>query len=81
MASVVASGVARSAKWKGRRERKGRGGALGSCDGLCDGLCGELEYMLALVVGLIIASLSTQLINCQSLACTVHKINKNGSVR
>ena len=73
----MSSVVARSAKWKGRRERKGRGGALGSCDGLC----GELEYMLALVVGLIIASLSTQLTNCQSLACTTHKIIENRSVR
>ena len=62
---------------KGRRERGGRGGALGSCGGLCGGS----SYMLALVVGLLIASLLTQLTNCQSLACTTHKIIEYGSVR
>ena len=40
-----------------------------------------LGYMLALVVGLLIASLLTHLTNCQSLACTAHKIIKDGSVR
>ena len=40
-----------------------------------------LGYMLALVVGLHIASLLTQLTNCQSLACTAHKIIEYGSVR
>ena len=34
---MVASVVAKSAKGKGRRERKGRGGALSSYDGLRGG--------------------------------------------
>ena len=34
---LAQSVVARSAKGKGRRERKGRGGALSSCDGLRGG--------------------------------------------
>ena len=29
--------MAKSAKWKGRRERKGRWGALSSCDGVRGG--------------------------------------------
>ena len=45
------------------------------------GSCGGLGYMLALVVGLLIASLLTQLTNCQSLACTAHKVIEYGSVR
>ena len=56
---------------KGRRERKGRGGALSSCDGLRD--------TPALVVGYCCSRWSNA--NYQSLACTAHKVIEYGSVR
>ena len=62
---------------KGRRERKGRGGALGSCGGLRGGS----GYMLALVDGLLIAFLVRAINQLPIASMYDHKVIEYRSVR